>query len=260
MRWSITSSEPGIEPIGERVVDQVVGDDEHVGVARVLDAVALERAEVVGVAELAAELARRSPSSGAGARAPTSRSRWRRRSAVTRSLSSSVLSTSNRKTTACDAALMRPTRRRLGEIDPEPVRHDVLSIVGPVAEPRPTGEPIQELVRRHLQTPPARSVGPPHQAWRRAPRPARVCGGTRRGRSRAPRPAGESCPERPGGRLIRDELAVVDEDGLLAERAAGLHCPRRSSPLATCGTASRSASRRAWVPFPARARRAAPHG
>ena len=48
---------------------------EHVRVARVLEPVALERAQVVGVAELGREAPRRSPSSAPGARAPTSRVR-----------------------------------------------------------------------------------------------------------------------------------------------------------------------------------------
>src|SRR5262249_43531817 len=44
-----------VEPIGERIVNEVVRDGEQVGIARGLDAVALKDAQVVGVAKLGAE-------------------------------------------------------------------------------------------------------------------------------------------------------------------------------------------------------------
>ncbi len=46
----------GIEPVGKRIAHQEPRHLEHARIARVLDAVALERAEIVGVPELAAQL------------------------------------------------------------------------------------------------------------------------------------------------------------------------------------------------------------
>ena len=54
-RCSIDVERAREEPVGERIVDQERRDGEQVRVARVLDAVALQRAEVVGVAELGAQ-------------------------------------------------------------------------------------------------------------------------------------------------------------------------------------------------------------
>ena len=87
----------GKEPVGEGIVDEELRDGEHVRVARMLDAVALERAEVVGVAQLGRAAPRRSSSSRCARSAPSSRSMKRIRSATTRSLSSSVLSTSKQR-------------------------------------------------------------------------------------------------------------------------------------------------------------------
>ena len=73
--------------------------------------VALQRAEVVGVAQLRRERLEDRPSSAAAARPRTRRSRCASRSAATRSLSSSVLSTSKRKTVSSTS---RARDRRLG--------------------------------------------------------------------------------------------------------------------------------------------------
>ena len=84
----------GEEPVRERVVDEERGHREQVRVARVLDAVALQRAEIVGIAEFGAQVLEERPVAVLplaphlpGQVAPC-------RSAATRSLSSRVLSTS----------------------------------------------------------------------------------------------------------------------------------------------------------------------
>jgi hypothetical protein len=45
-----------VEPRGEGIIDEEMRDGEQAGITGVFDAVALERAEIVGVAELGAEL------------------------------------------------------------------------------------------------------------------------------------------------------------------------------------------------------------
>ena len=86
----------GIDAIGERIVQQEQRDLQHVRIARTLDAVALQRAEIVGVAELGPELLEDLPVAllALGAERVD---QIARRSAITASLSSSVLSTSSRK-------------------------------------------------------------------------------------------------------------------------------------------------------------------
>lgn len=50
-----------IEAVGEGIIDEEVGDDEQARVAGICDAVALERAEVVGVTEFGAQLLEEGP-------------------------------------------------------------------------------------------------------------------------------------------------------------------------------------------------------
>jgi hypothetical protein len=50
-----------VEPVGEGVIDQERGQREEVGIARVLEAVALERSQVIGVAQLPAQILEQSP-------------------------------------------------------------------------------------------------------------------------------------------------------------------------------------------------------
>ena len=97
-----------VEPVGERVVDQERRRRQQVRVVRVLDAIALERAEVVARSRARRAAPRRWPSSAPGTRVRRSCSRCRRRSSGTRSLSSRVLSTSTRKTTGAAALIVRP--------------------------------------------------------------------------------------------------------------------------------------------------------
>ena len=50
-----------IKPGGERIVDEKVRDGEQAGIARILQAVALERAKIIRVAKLRAELLKKVP-------------------------------------------------------------------------------------------------------------------------------------------------------------------------------------------------------
>ena len=47
---------PGIEPVGERIVDQPVRHPQQPRIVHLLQPIALERAEIVGIAEFAAQL------------------------------------------------------------------------------------------------------------------------------------------------------------------------------------------------------------
>ena len=60
-RWGkVPASSAGEEAVGERVVDEVVRDDEDVGVARVLDSVALEGHHPLIITEFAQSVVQRS--------------------------------------------------------------------------------------------------------------------------------------------------------------------------------------------------------
>ena len=60
---------PGVKPVGERIVDQPARHQQETRIVQVLDPITLERAEIVGIAELAAQLLEDLPSTG---RAPLS--------------------------------------------------------------------------------------------------------------------------------------------------------------------------------------------
>ena len=66
---SMTSSDPGIEPIGERVIHQIRGHRQQMDVLRMLDPIALQGPEVVAVAQLVEQLLEDRPVAIAAGRA-----------------------------------------------------------------------------------------------------------------------------------------------------------------------------------------------